>query len=50
MNEYVMRRVLLVPPTVFIISLIVFGSIRLLPGDAFDDRLAEAGVPKPTIA
>ena len=46
MNEYVMRRVLLVPPTVFIISLIVFGSIRLLPGDALDDRLAEAGVPK----
>ena len=45
MNEYVMRRVLLVPPTVFIISLIVFGSIRLLPGDALDDRLAEAGVP-----
>lgn len=45
MNEYVMRRILLVPPTVFIISLIVFGSIRLLPGDALDDRLAEAGVP-----
>ena len=41
-----MRRVLLVPPTVFIISLIVFGSIRMLPGDALDDRLAEAGVPK----
>ena len=40
-----MRRVLLVPPTVFIISLIVFGSIRMLPGDALDDRLAEAGVP-----
>ena len=45
MQEYVMRRVLLVVPTVFIISLIVFGSIRLLPGDALDDRLAEAGVP-----
>ena len=45
MQEYVMRRVLLVPPTVFIISLIVFGSIRLLPGSALDDRLAEAGVP-----
>ncbi len=50
MNEYVMRRVLLVPPTVFIISLIVFGSIRLLPGSALDDRLAEAGVPADTRA
>lgn len=45
MQDYVIRRMLLVPPTLFVISLIVFGSIRLLPGSALDDRLAEAGVP-----
>lgn len=45
MQDYLIRRLLLVPPTLVIVSLIVFGSIRLLPGGALDERLAEAGVP-----
>lgn len=45
MQNYILKRILLIPPTLLVISLIVFGSIRMLPGGALDERLAEAGVP-----
>ena len=36
MQNYIIRRLLLVFPTLFLISVIVFGLIRLVPGDAVD--------------
>jgi peptide/nickel transport system permease protein len=36
MQNYIVRRLLLVFPTLFLISVIVFGLIRLVPGDAVD--------------
>ena len=36
MRAYVIRRLLLVIPTLFILSLIVFGSVRFIPGDVVD--------------
>ena len=36
MQNYIIRRLLLVFPTLFLISIIVFGLIRLVPGDAVD--------------
>ena len=33
MRSYILRRVLLMVPTVFILSLIIFGMMRILPGD-----------------
>jgi len=46
MRAYIIRRLLLVIPTVFLVSLIVFFLIRLIPGDAVDAlvvRLIGAG-------
>ena len=34
MRAYVIRRLLLVIPTLFVMSLIVFFSVRFIPGDA----------------
>jgi peptide/nickel transport system permease protein len=36
MHRYLIRRVLLVIPTLFIVSVIVFASFRLIPGDVID--------------
>ena len=36
MHRYLIRRFLLMIPTLFIISVIVFGSLRLIPGDLVD--------------
>ena len=36
MRAYILRRLLLIIPTVFIVSLIVFTSIRLIPGSVVD--------------
>jgi peptide/nickel transport system permease protein len=44
LRNYILNRLLLIPPTLLVISLIVFASIRMLPGGALDERLAEAGV------
>jgi len=44
MRAYIIRRLLLVIPTLFIVTIIVFLSIRLIPGDIIDAMLAEAGV------
>ena len=41
MHRYVIRRSLLILPTLFIISLIVFLTIRLIPGDVVDAMMAE---------
>ena len=39
MRAYVIRRLLLVIPTLFVMSLIVFFSVRFIPGDAIDAML-----------
>ena len=36
MRAYVIRRVLLVIPTLFIVTLLVFLSVRFIPGDIID--------------
>ena len=41
MRAYIIRRVLLMIPTVFIVSLIVFFMIRLIPGTIVDAMVAE---------
>ena len=43
MRAYIIRRVLLVIPTLFILSVLVFLSVRFLPGDAIDVMLDKAG-------
>lgn len=44
MRNYAMRRLLLLPLTVLLLSIFVFGMIRLVPGSVIDARLA-AGFP-----
>jgi peptide/nickel transport system permease protein len=41
MTEYILRRILLVIPVMLGVSLLVFASIRIVPGDAVDVLLAE---------
>lgn len=41
MREYVLRRLLAFVPTLLLASLIVFGSMRLIPGDVIDLMLAQ---------
>ncbi len=41
MRAYIVRRILLMIPTLFIASLIVFFAIRLIPGDIVDLMMAE---------
>ena len=36
MRAYIIRRLLLLIPTLFILSIIVFLSVRFIPGDAID--------------
>ena len=43
MRDYLFRRLLLIIPTLFIISIIVFLTIRLIPGDIIDSMMAEIG-------
>ena len=43
MRAYIIRRVLLVIPTLFILSVLIFLSVRFLPGDAIDVMLDKAG-------
>ena len=40
MRAYVFRRILLIIPTLFILSIIVFLSVRFIPGDVIDTMLA----------
>ena len=40
MRAYIIRRILLIIPTLFILSIIVFLSVRFIPGDVIDTMLA----------
>ena len=40
MRAYLIRRLLLIIPTLFILTIIVFLAIRFIPGDAVDVILA----------
>lgn len=42
MQEYILRRVLLIIPTMLIVSFIIFSLVRLLPGDVVLAQLAQA--------
>ncbi|MBU6319952.1 MAG: ABC transporter permease [Alphaproteobacteria bacterium] len=44
MKDYVLRRIAVLPPTLFFASLLVFFSIRLIPGDVIDLMLAQNDV------
>jgi peptide/nickel transport system permease protein len=44
MRDYVLRRIAVLPPTLFFASLLVFFSIRLIPGDVIDLMLAQNDV------
>ena len=41
MRAYIIRRLLLIIPTLFILSIIVFFSVRFIPGDAVDMMVAK---------
>ena len=41
MRAYVIRRLLLVIPTLFILSTLVFLSVRFIPGDTIDAMLGK---------
>ena len=41
MRAYLMRRLLLIIPTLFILTIVVFLSVRFIPGDVIDVMLAE---------
>ena len=43
MRAYIIRRLLLVIPTLFILSVMVFLSVRFIPGDAIDVLVARMG-------
>ena len=36
MTAYIIRRILLIIPTLFILSILVFLSVRFIPGDVID--------------
>ncbi len=42
MRTYVARRLLLVIPTLFLVSVIIFSLMRIAPGDVVDQFLGEA--------
>ncbi len=50
MTQYIIKRLLAAIPTIFIVSIIVFGLLRLIPGDVVDQRLAEGGFRTDEIA
>ena len=41
MRAYIIRRLLLIIPTLFILSILVFLSVRFIPGDAIDAMLGK---------
>lgn len=43
MTRYILRRLALLPVTVLLLSIFVFGMIRLVPGSVVDARLGERG-------
>src|SRR2546427_12413545 len=47
MSIYVMRRLLLAIPVLLLSSLVVFGLMRIMPGDALTALMAESGNVSP---
>jgi len=47
MSKYVLRRLLLVIPVLVLSSLVVFGLLRVMPGDALTALMAESGNVSP---
>src|SRR6476661_11162367 len=47
MVQYILRRLLLALPTLFVVSVLVFSLVRLVPGDVVMARLAESGYVTP---
>ena len=43
MRTYIIRRLLLIIPTLFILTILVFLSVRFIPGDIIDSMAAELG-------
>ena len=43
MRAYIIRRLLLIIPTLFILSILVFLSVRFIPGDVIDAMMADMG-------
>lgn len=43
MTQYIIKRALASIPTLFFVSIIVFGLLRLIPGDIVEQRLQEGG-------
>ena len=43
MRAYIIRRLLLIIPTLFILTILVFLSVRFLPGDVIDKMMVDAG-------
>ena len=47
MGKYIVKRVLLLIPTIFIVCAIVFALMRMVPGDAVDiivNRMTQSGL------
>ena len=52
MRVYLIRRLLLIIPTLFILSILVFLSVRFIPGDAIDlimDRMVNVAGARLTV-
>lgn len=47
MGQYIIRRLLLAIPTLFVVSILVFSLVRLVPGDVVMARLSESGYVTP---
>ena len=43
MRAYIIRRLLLLIPTLFILSILVFLSVRFIPGDVMDAMVLRLG-------
>ena len=41
MYAYALRRILLIPPTLLLVTILVFLSIRFVPGDVIDMMVAQ---------
>ena len=41
MRAYIMRRLLLIIPTLFILTILVFLSVRFIPGDIIDVMIGD---------
>ena len=49
MRAYIIRRLLLIIPTLFILTILVFLSVRFLPGDIIDKMMVELGQADATL-